>query len=158
MIDFEVNMNSGDVFDFMLKSTYNGFSGLLGSLVGALMIVAGIYVENYFLIAAGGVFLCYLPGMLYWKSRQQMLQNPELMETFHYILDDAGIYVSQKEQTTLQKWENVVKVVSTGRSLIVYVTDKNAFIFPKRELGDYTSRVIQVISTHLPAQKVKIRA
>lgn len=157
MIEFDVHMKAGDLYDYMLKHTYSGFSGLFGSLVGAIMIVGGIYVTTPLMIIAGVILLLYLPWTLFLKSRQQMLSNPAFKEPLHYVLDDEGIHVSQKDTTQMQEWGNIVKAVSTGRSLIVYTSPMNACIFPKRDLGDYTAQVIQVISTHLPAKKVKIK-
>ncbi len=86
-----------------------------------------------------------------------MLSNPAFKETLHYVLDEEGIHVSQNDTEEMQRWEDMVKAVSTGRSIIVYTSRMNACIFPKRELGDETAQVIQIISTHLPAKKVKIR-
>lgn len=86
-----------------------------------------------------------------------MLANPAFKEPLHYVLDDEGIHVSQKDTEEMQQWENIVKAVSTGKSIIVYTSRMNACIFPKRDLGDKTALVIQVLSTHLPAKKVKIR-
>lgn len=86
-----------------------------------------------------------------------MLANPAFKETLHYVLDDEGIHVSQGGTQEMQEWGNIVKAVSTGKSLIVYTSKVNACIFPKRDLGDMTAQVIQVLCTHLPAKKVKIR-
>ena len=157
MIEFDVRMKSGDLYDYMLRHTYNGFSGIFGSLVGALMIVGGVYVKEWMLAVAGVILLAYLPWTLFIKSKQQMLQNPAFKEPLHYRLDEAGIHVSQGETEEMQKWEDIVKAVSTGRSLIVYTSRVNACIFPKRDLGDKKALVIQVLSTHLPANKVKIK-
>lgn len=157
MIEFDVHMNSGDLYDYMLRHAYNGYSGLFGSLVGAVMIVAGIYAKWYLLVIAGVILLCYLPCKLLMKSKQQTLHDPIYNEPLHYVLDDEGIHVSQKDVVKMQTWESIVKAVSTGRCLIVYTSQMNAYIFPKRDLGDYTSQVIQVISTHLPTEKVKIK-
>ncbi len=157
MIEFDVRINSGDLYDYMLRHTYSGFSGMFGSLVGALMVFAGVYVKSPLMVIAGVILLLYLPWTLFMKSKQQMLANPAFKEPLHYLLDDEGIHVSQKDTTQMQSWDTIVKAVSTGRSLIVYTSRMNACIFPKRELGDHTAQVIQVISTHLPAKKVKIK-
>ncbi|MEZ3428651.1 MAG: YcxB family protein [Lachnospiraceae bacterium] len=157
MIEFDVKIKAGDLYDYMLRHTYNSFSGMLGSGLGALMVIAGIYLEGWLMVIAGVVLLCYLPWTLFLKSRQQMLSNPAFKETLHYVLDEEGIHVSQNDTEEMQRWEDMVKAVSTGRSIIVYTSRMNACIFPKRELGDETAQVIQIISTHLPAKKVKIR-
>lgn len=157
MIEFDVQIKAGDLYDYMMRHTYNGFSGLFGSLVGALMVVGGVLMNSVLMIIAGVVLLCYLPWTLFLKSRQQILANPAFNEPLHYVLDDEGIHVSQKDVTEMQKWEDIVKAVSTGKSLIVYTSKVNACIFPKRDLGDLVPQVIQVLSTHLPASKVKIK-
>ena len=73
------------------------------------------------------------------------------------MLDEEGIKVSQDDAQEMQKWEDIVKAVSTNRSIIVYTSPVNACIFPKRDLGEYTAQVIQVLSVNLPAKKVKIK-
>ena len=145
MIEFDVNMKAGDLYDYMLRHTYSGFSGLFGSVVGALMVIAG------------AILLAYLPWTLFLRSRQQALANPAFKEPLHYVLDDEGIHVSQNGTEEMQKWEDIRKAVSTNRSIIVYTSKVNACIFPRRDMGEYTPQVIQVIETHLPSSKVKIR-
>lgn len=157
MIEFDVHIKASDLYDYMMRHTYNSFSGILGSVLGALMVIAGVYMKGWLMVIAGIVLLCYLPWTLFLKSRQQMLANPAFKEPLHYVLDDEGIHVSQKDTEEMQQWENIVKAVSTGKSIIVYTSRMNACIFPKRDLGDKTALVIQVLSTHLPAKKVKIR-
>ena len=157
MIEFDVRIKSADLYDYMLRHTYNHFSGIFGNLVGALMVIGGFYMQTWLMVIAGVILLAYLPWTLFIKSKQQLLANPAFKEPLHYLLDDEGIHVSQGETVEMQKWENIVKAVSTGRSLIVYTSRVNACIFPKRELGDKKQLVIQVLSTHLPAKKVKIK-
>ena len=53
--------------------------------------------------------------------------------------------------------EDMKKAVSTTRSIVVYTSAVNASIFPKRELGEKSSAVIEMISIHMPPKKVKIR-
>ncbi|MGN1204579.1 MAG: YcxB family protein [Lachnospiraceae bacterium] len=157
MIEFDVTIKAGDLYDYMLHHTYSGFSGLFGSLVGALMVVAGIYLKGGLMVVAGVILLLYLPWTLFLRSKQQVLANPAFKKPLHYKLDDEGIHVSQDGTEEMQKWEDIRKAVSTGRSLIVYTSKVNACIFPRRDLGEYTPQVIQVLETHLPAGKVKIR-
>lgn len=157
MIEFDVKIQAGDLYDYMMRHTYNGFSGLFGSLIGALLTVAGVYTKNWMMLIGGIVLLCYLPWTLFLKSRQQLLINPAFKNPLHYRLDDEGIHVSQNGEEEMQSWDNIVKVVSTGRSLIVYTSKVNACIFPRRDLKDYTPQVIEMLSTHLPANKVKVR-
>lgn len=156
-IELDIQIKAGDLYDYMLRHTYHGAQGLLGSCVGAfaILIFLGNHQVIYFI--AGIVLLAYLPWNLFIKSRQQMLSNPAFKKPLHYVLNEEGIFVSQGDVTEGQKWENMYKAVSTAKSIIVYTNRVNACIFPRRELGDQVQQVIAHISTHMDPKKVNIR-
>ena len=156
-IEFDIKINANVLYDYMLHHTYTSASGLLGTGVGALMIVAFSMQRSVIFLIAGIVILAYLPWTLFIKSRQQMLANPAFKEPLHYRLDEEGIVVSQNETEEKQAWDQMYKAISTGRSIIVYTSRVNASIFPKKDLGENKAKVIEIISTHMPPSKVKIR-
>ena len=156
-LEFDVKMTANVLYDYMLRHTYYSASGLLGTMVGALMIVWFGMKGGVFFLIAGVVVLAYLPWTLFIKSRQQMLNTPAFKEPLHYKMTDQGVEVSQGEVVEFQKWEDMYKAVSTPKSLIVYTTKINASIFPKQDLGEMTPAVIAMISTHMSPAKVKIR-
>jgi len=156
-IEFDTKMNANVLYDYMLHHTYTSASGLLGTGVGALMIVAFSMQQSVIFLIAGIVILAYLPWTLFMKSRQQMLANPAFKEPLHYRLDEEGITVSQNETEEKQAWDQMYKAISTGKSIIVYTSRVNASIFPKQDLGSNKAKVIEIISTHMPPSKVKIR-
>lgn len=86
-----------------------------------------------------------------------MLSNPSFQKPLHYVMDDTGITISQGEDSVQYPWEELYRAVSTGRSIIVYTSRINATIFPKRQLEDKKTAVIEMISTHMAPDKVKIR-
>lgn len=157
-LEFDVKMTSGILYDYMLRHTYNSASGLIGTIVGALMVVWFFAGGGVIFLIAGVVILFYLPWTLFLKSKQQVLNTPAFKKPLHYKLNDEGIEVSQGEEIQMQKWEDMVKAVSTGRSIIVYTSAVNASIFPRKNLGDTAMQVIEMISTHMPPNKVKIRS
>lgn len=156
-VEFDIQMTAGDLYDYMLHHTYSSASGLIGSVAGALMIVAGSAGAGILCMAAGLIVLLYLPITLFLKSKQQFIMNPSFKKPLHFKMTEEGIEVSQGEEIQSQKWEDMHKAVSTMRSIIVYTSPVNASVFPKRELGEKRSGVIEMISTHMPAKKVKIR-
>ena len=157
MVEFEVTVKAGDLYDYMLRHTYYSMAGILGNGVGAVMVVFGATKGQWLFVILGMVLLLYLPYTLFIKSRQQALANPAFSLPLHYLLNEEGITVSQGEETQMQKWEDMYKAVSTNKSIIVYTSKVNACIFPKRDLGDKTMHVIQMISTHMEPSKVKIK-
>ena len=115
-------------------------------------------MQKWMLLIAGVIVLLYLPLTLYTKSKLQWSATPSFQKPLHYVLGDEGITVSQGEVSESQGWESMVKAVSTTRSIIVYTAGRNASIFPKAQLGDQLGNLIEVISTHMPPTKVKIRS
>ena len=156
--EFDVKITPGVLYDYMLYHTYTSAAGLLGSVVGALLVVVFFMGYGALFLIAGIVILAYLPWTLFIKSRRQYLANPAFKEPLHYTMTQEGVAVSQKGEVQSQKWEDMYKAVSTSRSLILYTSPVNASIFPKKDLGEKTAGVIEMISTHMPPKKVKIRS
>lgn len=156
-LEFDVTMTSGVLYDYLLRHTYYSASGLIGTMVGALLIIYFFAKGGFLFLLAGCVILLYLPWTLFLKSRQQMLRTPAFQKPLHYKLSEEGIQVSQGEEIQMQGWEQMYKAVSTGKSIIVYTSRWNASIFPRKDLGEMEAQVIRMISTHMPPAKVKIR-
>lgn len=157
MLNLTVKINAGDLYDYMLRHSFCSPSGIVGSTFGAVLIVFALMTEQWIFIVLGLVMLLYLPWTLFVKSRKQILSNPSFQEPLEYALDDAGLTISQGEESASIAWEDMYKAVSTSRSIILYTSRVNATIFPKRELEDKKASVIEMISTHMPPAKVKIR-
>lgn len=156
-VEFDVKITPNILYDYLLQHTYGKLQGIIGALVGVLMLLLFYSNRQPVCLIIGLVILLYLPWTLFIKSRQQMLRTPAFKKPLHYKLTEEGIEVSQEETTEKMAWESMVKAVSTLNSIIVYTTPVNACIFPKRDLGEDKYKVIEMISTHMPPKKVKIR-
>ena len=157
-VEFDVKITPNILYDYMLQHTYSRLPGLMGTLVGALMLVLFASNRQPLVLIIALVILLYLPWTLFVKSRRQILTNPSFQEPLRYTLDEEGLTVSQGEAQERMDWENMHKAVSTGRSIILYTSPVNATIFPKRQLGEERTAVVEMISTHMPPKKVKIRS
>ena len=157
-LEFDVKVNSKVLYDYMLHHTYGSFQGVLGTAVGALMLVGFVTTGYIIWLIAGVVLLVYLPWSLFLKSKQQMLSTPAFKEPLHYRMTEEGVEISQKEVKEFQKWEHMYKATSTGKSIILYTSNVNACIFPRADLKENEVAVIEMISKHMPVNKVKIKA
>ena len=157
MVELTVKINAGDLYDYMLMHTYNSAAGLLGSAVGAFLVVFALVQQQWLYLVLGLIMLFYLPWTLFIKSRRQILNNPTFQEPLQYILDEEGLTVTQGELQEKMAWGDMHKAASSNRSIILYTSPVNATIFPKRDLGDKRFAVIEMISTHMDPKKVKIR-
>lgn len=156
-VEFDVKITAADLYDYMLSHTYSGFSGLFGSIVGALFVVMYFSVGYFLYLIAGVVILLYIPCSLFMRAHKQVALNEAFKKPLHYVLTDDGVTVSQGENEMFQEWDVVYKAKSTNRSLLIYTSKVNAWIFPKRELGKDKEAVIQLISAHVAPNKVKIK-
>jgi len=156
MVEVDVKITAGDLYDYMLMHTYSSAAGLIGSGFGAVLIIYALGRQEWLFLILGIVMLVYLPWTLFIKSRRQSL-SPMFQEPLHYRLDEEGLAVSQGEEEGRMAWSDMYKAVSTTKSIILYTSPVNATIFPKRDLGDQKMAVIEMISTHMPPAKVKIR-
>ena len=157
MIELDVKIGAKDLYDSMLRHSYSSPAGIIGNCFGALLIVFAAMTGQGLYLVFGLIILSYLPCTLAFRSKQQVLSNPSFQQPLHYVVDHAGITISQGEDSVQYLWEDLYKVVSTGRSIIVYTSKINATIFPRKQMGDKCVSVIEMIYVHMPHKKVNIR-
>lgn len=157
MLKLTIKIEAGDLYDYMLMHSYNSPAGIVGSTFGAVLILFAFASKQWMFLILGAVMLLYLPWTLFIKSRRQILSNPSFQEPLEYTLDEEGLTISQGTEEATMAWGDMYKAVSTGRSIILYTSRINATIFPRRQLGDQKMAVIEIISTHMPPARVKIR-
>lgn len=156
-VEFDVNMTTGKMYDYMLNHTLRSFSGILSEVVGILLVACFFYGGQILYLLAGILVIFYMPLALLFNAKKQVTLNPVFKKPLHYILDDEGITVVSGEDSDSQKWVDMHKAVSTMNSIIIYTNRVNACIFPKSDLGDKMPDVVRIISTHVDPKKVKIK-
>ena len=163
-VKFDVKMTEKAMYDFLLYHTYTKVSGMVGVIFGFLMFLFGVKQvaegqaeTSVFFFFLAFFFLVFTPVILRKRAKEQVKHTPMFQEPIHYELTDKGVAVSQGEQKTLNKWKDFERAVATNQSIILYVTRMRALIFPRKDLGEQYTAAVQMISTHMPPKKVKIR-
>lgn len=157
-LDITIKMTPGVLYDYLLYSNYTRFQGILGTVVGLFLIAAFVIgKQSPIFLIMGLVIEAYLPYTLFLASRRQYLNTPAFKEPLNFSFDDDGMTISQGDQSETQSWEAMYKAVSTPKSIVLYTSKYNASIFPKKDLEDKKAMLIEMISTHMPTKKVKIR-
>jgi hypothetical protein len=156
-LTFEVKIDSRILYDYLLQHTYKSPSGLVGTLLGFVIFLGFLKFGYPIYLIASLVLIGYLPWTLYLKSKQQALTNPVFKNPIFYELNEEGMLVRSGEEEVHIPWDSMYKAVSTGKSIILYTSKIHATIFPRKDLKDLTIPVIEMISTHMPPQKVNIR-
>ncbi len=156
-LEFDVKMTPAAMYDYLLHHTYSGMSGIVGAIAGAFCIIVFAANKYPIYLIAGIIILAYLPISLFLKANQQVQGTPAFKKPLHYKMTEEGIIVSQDGNEEMQSWDACYKAVSTRSSIILYTSKTTASIFPKKDLGEKKDSLIQMISTHMPPNKVKIR-
>lgn len=159
-IEFDVQMTTAKMYDYMLRHTFSSFSGIIGEMLG-LLITAGFFsVEGdrkWLYLIFGLVLVVYQPVALYLRAKKQVASNEVFKSPLHYVLDETGITVQSGDNTDSLEWAKMYKAVSTMRSIIIYTTRVNACIFPKEDLGALKDDVVKFICTHMDPKQVNIK-
>jgi len=157
MIECDIKVGAGDLYDYNLKYTYGKFVNIMAEIVGILAVVYGIVAKNYPLAFIGAAVVVYLPVTLWIRSAQTAALTPAFKKPLHYVLDEEGITVSQGEESQTVTWDKCIKAVSTSRSILLFTSKTSASIFPRTQLGDKTALLIQCISQNMSPDRVNIR-
>lgn len=163
-VKFSVQMTEKYMYDFLLYSYYTRLSGLLSAAVGVLALGNGITLLLddsmtqsliWFFLA---IFLLVMtPLNMKSKAKLQVTQSEMFKNPLEYELNDEGVVIRQGEQEAMVAWGEMMKAVSTQKSVILYITKIRAIILPKECMGELYAEALKVIHTHMSAKKVKIR-
>ena len=161
--EFEVTITDKDMYRFNLYHAYHGFQGIFSTLIGIwVLIVAAVTFGSakpfytVFYIVVGIVFLVYVPGTLYLRSKSQIASSDVLKQALHYKVDDAGVHVSQGDQSADLEWKQIYKMVSTKSQLLIYSSRVNAYIIPKEAIKEQYETIVGLAVNHLEGYRLKM--
>ncbi len=157
MVEIDVQLTPGDLYDFNLRHSYSSAAGILATAVGLVGVIYGAYSKYWILMIVGAVLVAYTPLVLLFKAHQTFSLSPGMKKPLKYTFDERGITISQDEKNHTYEWKDVVKAVSTGRSIIIYTSKYNATIVPRSQAGEKLPLIISEISAGLEPRKNRIR-
>ncbi len=157
-VEFDVKMSTSALYDYNMHHTYTSASGVLGTMVGILLLVGYARDTKFIaLLVAGLIILFYSPVTLFTRAKKQILLNPAFKKPLHYKMSDEGVTVSNGDESMTVEWKDMYKAYSTNQSIILATGKANAWIFPKHDLGEKRYDVIEMISTHMPPESIRIK-
>lgn len=155
-MEFDVQITKKDLYDYQLYHAYTSPSGLFGTIVGCLFVVGFLNTGTPLYLIIGAFVILYFPWTLHIRAASQA-QSPVFKKPLHYKLSGEGLEISTEEESQLVAWESITKASSTGRTIMLYTSKVNAFLFPKRVLGERSGEFVRLISAYVAPEKVKIR-
>ena len=163
-VEFDVDLKEQDMYRFSMYHNYTSFQGIFSILIAIAAFVAAVVTRSevtvgytVLYVVFGVLFLVYVPISLKLSTRHQFRRSDQLRHTLHYRIDENGITVSQKEESATLPWEQVYKMTSTGRQILIYSTRVNAFIIPRRALGDKEGQLKELAKQKLEKYRYCIR-
>lgn len=157
-----ISLKVKDMFYFLLRHNYSGFSGIFGIFlsVGALVLFftgygGGDKMKNVLLLLVASLFLVVNPLMIYFKASRQVKGNPMFKKPLQYNLNKEGVLVSQEEEELPIKWEDIRKVIETRTSIIIYLSVIHAYILPKDQLREQYLEVKESIGENVDSRLCK---
>lgn len=160
----EVKIKVGDMYNFFMYHTYSRVSGIMSIIFGLAMfgLLAYSYKEIsqgqsylYFLFAL--FFLLFNPINFYARAIKQVKTNPTFNEPITYVFGREGITTQQNKESATVKWSDVQKVVSSGRSIIIYLSKVRASIVPKNAIGENYEVLVDMLQKNLEPSKLKLK-
>jgi len=155
-MEFDVKITKKDLYEYQLHHAYTTPSALIGTTIGCLLVIGFIHTGTALLLFAGIFAIAYIPWMLHIRTASQALTGV-FKNVIHYKVDESGLEVSIGEEKQLVTWDLFTKATASRKSILLYTSKVNAYIFPRRELGDGIHTFVQIICRYMPADKVKIR-
>lgn len=141
-IKFQVMMRVPYMYDFLMKNAYQGAKGIVGIIIsmGALVLYLKGYGgnDNFMngLLIVIAALMVVNPFYLYYKALKQVKLNKNFQEPLNYTVSEEGIKIGQGTEEGTIPWDAVMMVNETRKSVLVYLSKRIAYIFPKDELKE----------------------
>lgn len=162
--EFDIKITTKEMYSFLLNHTYHQVSGWFGLAAGIGLIVCYfVYAQDaggnnpWIYLLFGILFLVYQPWTLYKQAVKQTKLNPVFKEPLHYVLNEEGLEVQQAEASNTIGWDDVWKVRETRDSILIYTSQKNAFIWVKRQLGTEEAAVHELLKKVITDKRMKLK-
>ncbi|MDE6875565.1 MAG: YcxB family protein [Lachnospiraceae bacterium] len=140
-IRFSVKMKVKTMYRFLIHHGYAGMSGVINFVIsgGALaLLVAGVgesTASKAALAIVAALFTVINPLYLYYKAAKQVKLTPMFAKPLDYTVSSGGLTVAQGEEMLTVAWDELRRVVETGKDFYIYLSLTRAYIFPKEDLS-----------------------
>ena len=164
LLEFDIKLESKDMFRFNMYQTYSGFSGLSSIVFAIIMFGLTVYtygeiptVNTVMYIGIGILLLVYIPITLWLRAKQTLKASPVLSSILHYAVDEDGFTVTQGEASGVLAWKQIYKMVATKHLVLVYSNRINAYVIPKKQLGEQYVTLAKLAREKLPKYRFRMK-
>ena len=163
-LEFDIKLEAKDMFRFNMYQTYSGFSGISSIVFAIAIFVLAVYTygevpvaNTVMYIGIGILLLVYLPVNLWLRAKQTLKASPVLSNTLHYVVDADGFTVTQGEANGVLAWKQIYKMVATKHLVLVYSNRINAYVIPRKQLGELYVPLAKLAREKLPKYRFRMK-
>lgn len=147
----DAHITEKEMIAFLFAHNYRSPLMLIATVVGIVWPLYTIIKAEgnvLFAVLCAGVFLIFMPASIYIRGRNGVRKNPIYENTFHYMVDEAGVHVELAEHAVDVDWKSVTKKLFLKTSAVIYTGKINAYLIPTAAMGDRKDEIIAFIKAH----------
>lgn len=158
-----VQLSTKQLYEFLMRHTYYSFAGVIGLLlsiggfVGFFILLPNKQISAMYLGTLFGIGLLFTviqPIIVYRNARKQSKVYKEY--PLYYTFSERGIEVEQDDAKGSNEWDNIFKIVSTKRLIIIYTSSVHAYVIPRETLKDNIEEFKEIVKTYCQASYINI--
>lgn len=162
--EFETNITEQDLMNFKVYHNYHSIGGVAGLLFGIIALficvvsIGQVNISYTLMMGFFGLFFTvYTPIGMKLKVKQQMKSVAAFREPVRYIVTEDKIVLQQGDITEEMFWDDIFKIKSTGKSLILYITSVRANIIPLRDIGAGADSFLEIARKKLKPFQIQVK-
>lgn len=147
----DAHITEKEMIAFLFAHNYRSPLMIFATVVGIVWPIYTILHQGanlLFAVVCAGVFLVFMPASIYIRGRNNVRKNPIYENTFHYMVDEAGIHVELAEHAVDVDWSKVTKKMFLKTSVVLYTGKINAYLIPTVAMGDRKEEILRFIKAH----------
>ena len=163
-VEFETKITEQDLYKFNIYQTYTHSQGIVSIVLGILCwIMAGISFSGgetlygFLYIACGFMFIIYMPVSLKMRVKKTYSTSDTFSQPLHFEATESSIVIKQGQESGELLWEQVYRLVSNDKWILVFTGRMNAYIIPREQIGDKYEPFIELARKKLEHDRLKIK-
>lgn len=162
-VKVSVQLKTKQLYEFLMRHTYLQFSGIVGLLLsiggiaGFVMLLDNENISVAYLGALFGIGLLFtvIQPIIVFRNAKKQSKIYKLFP-LEYTISERGIEVKQADAEGSNSWDNIIKITSTKRLIIMYTSRVHAYVIPREVLKKSMDEFKEIVKTHCQASYIKI--
>ena len=160
-IEIKTEIGVSEMFEFTINNNYKTIRGVIAVLFSLASAAGLVFYWNQFsgwqkalMLFFALMFTVIEPIEYYLRSKRQVKKN--FTVPLSYVFDENGIEIRRNDEMAHNDWQEVMKVISTKKLVIIYLSPIRAFSLPKKDIGDSYQSLKSLMEENTSCYKFKM--